>query len=34
MDTYNDYMDTLLQEIMDLPAVIYDIPEMQMKSLM
>ena len=29
MDSYNDYMDTLLQEIMDLPAEIYDIPEMQ-----
>ena len=29
MDNYNDYMDTLLQEIMDLPAEIYDIPEMQ-----
>ena len=29
MDTYNDYMDTLLQEIMDLPGEIYDIPEMQ-----
>ena len=29
MDNYNDYMDTMLQEIMDLPAEIYDIPEMQ-----
>jgi len=29
MDTYNDYMDTLLQEIMEMPAEIYDIPEMQ-----
>ena len=32
MDTYNDYMDTLLQEIMDLPGEIYDIPEMQQEE--
>ena len=29
MDSYNDYMETMLQEIMDLPAEIYDIPEMR-----
>ena len=29
MDNYNDYMDTVLQEIMEMPAEIYDIPEMQ-----
>ena len=32
MDTYNDYMDTLLQEIMEMPAEIYDIPEMQQEE--
>ena len=32
MDTYNDYMDTVLQEIMEMPAEIYDIPEMQQEE--